>query len=57
MFQFVTLYEDLLELCNSVSIHQSTCDFGLWKYIKTHFNLNSEFMWSVFKNRRFQIIS
>ena len=44
-------YDDLLQLSNSVSLHQQHLRFLLREIYKSTGNLNTQFMWSYFKYR------
>ena len=43
--------DDLLQLSNSVSLHQRYLGFLLWEIYKSIGTLNPQFMWSYFKYR------
>ena len=55
IYQPYTSYEDLLELCNSVSIHQ-TCSFYLGKYIKALLMQNPTLYSPSLRTKKFHII-
>ena len=52
IYQSGASYDDLLQLSNSVSLHQRHLRFLLTKIYKSTGNLNPEFMWSYFKYRK-----
>ena len=51
IYQSDASYDELLQLSNSVSLHQGHCQFLLTKIYKSTANLNTQFLWSYFKYR------
>ena len=52
IYQFDASYDDLLQLSNSVSLHQRHLRFLLTEIYKSTCTLNPQFMWSYFKYRK-----
>ena len=52
IYQFDASYDDLLQLSNSVSLHQRHLRFLLMEIYKSTGTLKPHFMWSYFKYRK-----
>ena len=52
IYQFDASYDDLLQLSNSVSLHQRHLRFLLTEIYKSTGTLNPQFVWSYFKYRK-----
>ena len=52
IYQSDASYDDLLQLSNSVSLHQRRSQFLLTEIYKSAGTLNPQFMWSYFKYRK-----
>ena len=52
IYQSDASYDDLLQLSNSVSLHQQHLRFLLAEIYKSTGTLNLQFMWSYFKYRK-----
>ena len=52
IYQSDTCYDDLLQLSNSMSLHERHLRFLLTEIYRSNDTLNPEFMWSYFKYRK-----